>query len=177
MLVKPASQASAGFTVVELMVVLTVMAVLAAIAAPSFLESIARGRLKSVAETALGQLYAAKAESLRTGKPVHFSVQPGAAGCYGFNVGAPCACDAAAATQCGLYRSEFAASPSVSLASTSVPGGQGMVEPVRGTVQGAGALTFRNTRGQELSVGMTRVGRPYICTPAGVGQVTGYGAC
>ena len=56
-----------GFTLVELMVALVVMAILVAIAAPAFQDLIERQRLKSVVETALSDLQVARTEALTLG--------------------------------------------------------------------------------------------------------------
>ena len=86
----------------ELMVTVAVLLIIVMIVAPSFSSSIGAHRLKSVSETFTGQAHIAKFEALRTGNPVYFSVNPGAAGaaCYGFNVGTACDCSAPAASQC-----------------------------------------------------------------------------
>ena len=56
-----------GFTLVELMVALVVMAILVAIAAPAFQDLIERQRLKAVVETALSDLQVARSEALTLG--------------------------------------------------------------------------------------------------------------
>ncbi|MDG1461273.1 MAG: prepilin-type N-terminal cleavage/methylation domain-containing protein [Luminiphilus sp.] len=56
-----------GFTLVELMVALVVMAILVAIAAPGFQGLIERQRLKAVVETALSDLQVARSEALTLG--------------------------------------------------------------------------------------------------------------
>ena len=56
-----------GFTLVELMVALVVMAILVAIAAPAFQGLIERQRLKAVVETALSDLQIARSEALTLG--------------------------------------------------------------------------------------------------------------
>ena len=56
-----------GFTLVELLVALVVMAILVAIAAPAFQDLLERQRLESVAETFLSDLRAARADALVLG--------------------------------------------------------------------------------------------------------------
>ncbi|MDB2351980.1 prepilin-type N-terminal cleavage/methylation domain-containing protein [Luminiphilus sp.] len=56
-----------GFTLVELLVALAVMAILVAIAAPAFQNLLERQRLEGVAETFLSDLRAARADALVLG--------------------------------------------------------------------------------------------------------------
>ena len=56
-----------GFTLVELLVALVVMAILVAIAAPAFQNLLERQRLEGVAETFLSDLRAARADALVLG--------------------------------------------------------------------------------------------------------------
>jgi type IV fimbrial biogenesis protein FimT len=56
-----------GFTLVELLVALVVVAILVAIAAPSFQELIKRQRLRAVVETLLSDMRAARSEALALG--------------------------------------------------------------------------------------------------------------
>ena len=56
-----------GFTLVELLVALVVVAILVYIAAPSFQELIKRQRLKAVVETLLSDMRAARSEALALG--------------------------------------------------------------------------------------------------------------
>lgn len=163
-----------GFTLVELLTVVAVLGIIIMLAVPSFAQAIARHRLKASAETALGQFYAAKAESLRTGKPVYFSVNAGANACYGFRAGQLCDCSGSGADQCTLSHTAVNAEDGITLESTSIAGGAGYFEPVRGTVVASGTLSFRNSQGQVLRVGVTRIGRPFICSPDGGSRVQGY---
>ena len=56
-----------GFTLVELLVTLVVVAILVGIAAPSFQDLIKRQRLKSVVETLLSDMRTARSEALALG--------------------------------------------------------------------------------------------------------------
>lgn len=162
-----------GFTLVELMVTLAVLAIILTIAVPSFSEALNRYRLKAVAESFMGGMYIAKAEAMRTGKPVYFSVSPTAA-CYGFNVGSACDCSTASASQCTMSTTTFSAGQSVSMAGTTVAGNSGYFEPVRGTVTSPGNVSFQNSTGLVIKSGVSSVGRVSSCSPAGSTYVRGY---
>lgn len=59
-----------GFTLIEVMVSLAIVGVLAALAAPSFVESIKRYRVNAIRDDLVASLQLARAEAIRRGKPV-----------------------------------------------------------------------------------------------------------
>lgn len=69
---RAAARAARGFTVVELMIVVSVVAILASIAGPSFREIVAAQRVRSAA-SALGEaLWLARSEALKRNAEVGF---------------------------------------------------------------------------------------------------------
>ncbi len=63
-----------GFTLIELMVTIVIMAVAAALAAPSFSSLIGNYRVRSSAESILNGLNLARAEAVRRNSPVSFTL-------------------------------------------------------------------------------------------------------
>ena len=59
------AQASHGFTAIELMVVVAIIAILAALAGPSFTPLIERWRVRDAAETLTSTLYLARSEAIK----------------------------------------------------------------------------------------------------------------
>ena len=173
MLVKPGR----GFTAVEIMVVVALLCVIVAIAVPSFQGAIERARLKSAAEALLADIYTAKSEALRTGQAVFYSVRPGAqdSWCYGMNIGSPCDCEISAA-QCKLRSASQADYRGVRMSASTLPPGASSFDPMRGMASGSGLVTFTVPSGQVLKTGITAVGRAYLCSPEGAGNVPGYGS-
>ena len=164
-----------GFTLIELMVVVSILAVLLAIAVPSFSGMVQRGRLKAVAEEHVGHLYLAKAEALKTGKPVYYSVKAGAGQCYGFKKAEPCDCaETSGPKLCDLARVPVSPNARVTMSSSYAELDVGGFEPVRGSALLPGLVTWSNTQGDVLKTGVTVLGRVFTCTPAGAGQVAGY---
>ena len=73
----------AGFTVLELMMVVTVMAVLAVIAAPSLRDTIMNARMTSAANDLLTDLAIARAEAVKRGRPTAICTSNDGASCTG----------------------------------------------------------------------------------------------
>lgn len=66
----PSQHTQRGFTLVELMVALVVMAVLVTVAIPSFQASAARARIKSRTNELIAAITSARSEAIRRGKRV-----------------------------------------------------------------------------------------------------------
>ncbi|MFN9476627.1 MAG: GspH/FimT family pseudopilin [Acidovorax sp.] len=62
-----AARASAGFTAIELMVVVAIVGVLTALAAPSFTPLIERWRVRDAAESITASVYLARSEAIKRG--------------------------------------------------------------------------------------------------------------
>ncbi len=75
---------SAGFTLVELITVMAIVGILAALAGPSFSEMIARQRLRTGAFDLVGDLMLARSEAIKRG--VDVTVTPGTTWAGGWTV-------------------------------------------------------------------------------------------
>jgi type IV fimbrial biogenesis protein FimT len=73
---KGIQKALRGFTLVELMVTISIMGALAALAAPSFRDTIARYKTSSMADQMVAMLALARAEALRRGGDVYLEKMP-----------------------------------------------------------------------------------------------------
>jgi len=164
---KPAL-ARSGFTLLELMVALSISAVLGALAMPSFTSLVMRQRLHAVAHNLQADIAQARFEAGRRGQPVHLVFQPGSTWCYALTTSAT-----AAAADCRR------ASPA---------GDSGLIKVVRGPdypgitlldaaamaldsgggsrLQSGGQARFASTEGQQLQVRLGPMGRASLCAPA-----------
>lgn len=149
-----------GFTIIELMVALVVVAILAVVAAPGFGEYFAAQRVKGAAEELLGDLQFARMESVQ--KNAQVTVAMSGSG-YTISRGATTV-------------------KTVNLGSgTSVSGGstlQAVFDPVRAmaTITNGPSVTLANTgTSRTLRVDVNAMGRVNICSPGG--SFKGYEAC
>lgn len=173
-----------GFTLVELLVTLAVLAILLALAVPSFNDLIDRSRLTSAADTLYADLQFARSEAIRNNQNVVVGFQSGSAWCYGMVLGSS-ACDcsvsnSAAANYCALKRVTAADFSHVSIpdaASITFAASQTGFDPVRGVALAAGAVTLQSTLGKQATVSLALLGRVSLCSPAGSGFTGAYPAC
>jgi type IV fimbrial biogenesis protein FimT len=108
-----------GFTIMELMVTLAIMALLLVLAVPSFNAFLARGRLSGAAEGLAQDLQLAKSEALRSNADVTISFSPVGAWCYG-TVVSTTACDCTdQAPPCSLRRVDSTGYSGVTMDATS----------------------------------------------------------
>lgn len=169
-------QKNAGFTVLEVMIVVAITGILAAVAVPSFQGMIERDRLKQVVEALKSDLQFARTEAIKRNQDIHFSRSPGNAGawCYGLNVGANCTC--APVNSCAVKTisgSNFSTAVNMDSAETN----NSTFDFKRGTI-GANGVTFSTSR-YAARVVFSDIGRVRACTPTISGKtgLPGYPAC
>lgn len=156
----PASRLRRGFTLIELIVAMAVLAIIAVVAAPAFGEYFATQRVKSAAEELLTDFQYARMESVQRNVTVALNM---AGGGYTITQGANT-----------LKSVTLPSSSSVSAGSTVVA----TFEPTRGTatLPNGGAVTLANSgTSRTLRVTISPIGRVNICSPSGA--LKGYDAC
>ena len=159
-----------GFTLLELMVALAIVAVLTTLALPSFGSMVARHRLKAAAEQLQMDLAELRLLSAQRAQPLHLDVSAGAQWCYALAVASGCDCRVPQACQLKTVRAHD--HPGVTLLE-----GDPLVVDARST----GALThgraalLQGSQGAQLRVGLTLLGRPKVCAPGSA--VPGYPGC
>lgn len=150
-----------GFTLIEAVIAVGVLALLMSLALPSFGEALARARLKSAAEDLAFDLGATRLESLRPGSaPLHVSVQSGSSWCWAIGPAPQADCRGSAPGSYKVVRSQDY--PGVSMSSGASARFDGPDTLPATTL----AAEFVSQHGQALRVHLTPLGRATVCAPA-----------
>jgi type IV fimbrial biogenesis protein FimT len=163
-----------GFTLLELLVVVSVLAVLMLIAVPSMQAMLTRNHLKAAAQSIAEDLQWTRSEAIKRNRIllVAFDVEHW---CYGVGDAGAAHCNCRLAPEdagaCSLKRRLGTDFPGIGLAATFAGT---RFDPLRATSNN-GTLTLTATNGTSLKVVLSRLGRVRICAPAGA--VAGYDAC
>lgn len=163
------NQRRPGFTLVELMIVLSVAAVLSTMAVPSMASLLARHRLKAVAHHLQADLALARQEAQRRGQVAHVVFRPGANWCYAVSLGVAADCHQSPAQGPNpvLKVVHAAQHPDIVLLQAqpmALDANQGS------SLLGHGHALFANSRNERLLVQLSLPGRASLCAP-GAGLV------
>lgn len=180
-------RAPKGFTLIELMVAIAVLAILVTLAAPSFNSLIDKYRVKRAADSISAFLVSAKSEAIkqnRTVRAVFQSAGSGATWCAGMTTDA--SCDCMVASQCQFKLADGTADgadrvlrggnyPGIVLENPA-DGAMFSFTPLRGTVN-SGNAQVKSVDGLQVRVRVSGTGRIRLCSPSGAGNVGGYPVC
>lgn len=190
---KTASQR--GFTLIELMVVVAIVAILAVMAAPSYRDIIDRYRLRGAADDVLSTVSTARAQAVKIGLDTRISSKSvGGSWCVGGNsadlptggaaAGIPTACDCATASSCQVAGEQLAVPVgkhgAVSMRTASnftIDGRLGTV--LTGNVIAAPTpITLTSPSGKyDINIGVSPLGQATLCTPSSKPTMPGVSAC
>lgn len=176
--------AGKGFTLIEMMIVIAIMGILLALAAPSFTIYFEKTRTKRAAETMAAFLVNAKSESIKRNAAVRVVFQTAGGGtswCAGMTTGANCDCLASpnTCTLDGVDRTISSTDYSgVMLNATGGvdDGDMFTFTHKRGTVN-ADTVRLLSDSGYEMRVVVSGIGRIRLCSPSGSGYIGGYTEC
>lgn len=178
-----------GFTLIELMLTIVVMAVLLAIAVPSFTNIAGKNRLKAAAERFSTEIDFARSQAIAQNRRVHVNFTTGANWCLGIDDDYPLSplapdCDCIDSPgQCTIDGREQVVTAAdfdnIEIPATTFPDSDFEFDPTRGILVNSddrGRLTFQNEESQQVALRLNALGRPSICTPTG-GKVPEYPEC
>lgn len=182
-----------GFTLVELMVTIAVVAVLLTLAVPSFNDFFEKARLRAAVDATQSLLAQARQEAVKTNRDVVFSFG-GAAGawCVGANMaGAPRTAlspvPAAAACDCTAPSGCLVSGQPLTIDSTSFRDVTVSSQAMRATIDGRqgtlsalanGSVVFGSgTDRYQLRLDLSQLGQSRACSPAGKRPMPGFAAC
>lgn len=172
---------SAGFTLIELMLAIVIMAILLAIAVPSFTSQFQKQRLKGAAERLVSEIQFARSEAVGSNDDILVNVQStgGNDWCIGLAI-AGSGCDCSAGTNCEIDGNERIVSGNnfggVTMAAvdTTIE-----FDTVRGLPDGGSPpdFDFDGENGKRVGVRVNQLGRVSICSPAGTQKIGEYPDC
>ena len=191
-----ARAASPGFTLLELMIAVAIIAVLAALAAPSLSDFFDRNRVRAAADDVASLISHARAEAVKHDLPVRVTmVGSGTAWCVGANEATPptgglksgnaAACDCTQTTQCTVagLRQVVSSGEYGGVSIGTLPGDirldnkLGVATDMAGTM-GRQSVTLTSPSGKyDVQVRVETLGQPQACTPAARPVLSGMPRC
>lgn len=175
-----------GFSLIELMVTVAVLAIIVATAAPSFQSFLDKNRVVGAAEAVYSQMQSARSEAVKQSADMVVVFSSDMPWCSGFSRGVACDCTAAldAENDCtiladGVTEVLKVVSGTAFQGVTMNAGAPASVtfNGVRGTTGGEGSIVLQSGLGRQLRIDVNALGRVRLCSPAGSGAVGGYPAC
>lgn len=156
-----------AFTLIELLIVITIIGILAAIAYPNFADFIERQKLASAAETMTSDLKWAKSEAVKRNDTITIDFINGVNGTWSYSLSDS---DGLIKAVSGADYSDFGI---VSMTQNFGADDTGF-EPVRGTSLENGTVSLTSPSGMDLQVIISSLGRARICSNGGL---PGYETC
>ncbi|PZP35016.1 MAG: hypothetical protein DI603_03810 [Roseateles depolymerans] len=149
---------ASGFTLLEAVFVLAVLAIVLAVAIPNYSGYLARQRLRHVAELLELDLRRARALSVEENREIYVSFHSGPDWCWGASRGQPCDCSN------GQPRCDLGGQTAREHQGTLLQAGQSVsFEPGLGRALGWSRIGLSNTHNQQLHLDLNPLGRPQIC--------------
>jgi type IV fimbrial biogenesis protein FimT len=169
------SKGGAGFTLIETMVSVAIVAVLGALAFPSFVDAQDRARIKVGVEAIYADMQYARLYAIKSSAVVNLSYK---STCWGISAVSACDCtvtDTNAANYCGIKREMVSNFKGLTMSSTVTASS---MDGIRALVTNPGTVTFTSTGGKVAKVSLSVLGRPAICSTSGATTyVTEYKPC
>ena len=164
-----------GFTLIELMVTVSIMAIIAMIAAPALQTFVDKTRLKGATDRLYADMQFARSEAVKRNSSVSISFSTGSNWCYGINAGGACNCNTANA--CSIKTVSHSEFSGITLDGAIFTASSTTFNPVLGTLSAAGLARVQSAGGKQACVHMSLIGQIRLCSPAGSANLGGYPTC
>jgi type IV fimbrial biogenesis protein FimT len=178
-----------GMTLLEVMITLSIIAIVAAVTIPSFSDFILNQRAKGAAEALVAALQNAKAESVKTNSEISIVFKPGTTNaahsssswCYGMTIPSSTSCDCSASPSDCATGSVVDGDSFKDVTINFNSSDKRTIEPIRGGAANAtqGTVIFDAGNNKKLGVTLSTIGRIRMCLPTGttISRYTDSGAC
>jgi prepilin-type N-terminal cleavage/methylation domain-containing protein len=161
-----------GLTLLELLVALSIIAVLALVSIPLFIDFIKEYRLSAAANSLYFNLQLARTEAVKRNANVYVSFTTGDTWCLGIGTSA---CNCAIANNCNIASESYTSSQQLSLSVSGYASNTIIFEPTHGAANSSGSVTF-TIYGQSsplITTSISRLGALTVCSTG----MSGYTAC
>jgi type IV fimbrial biogenesis protein FimT len=170
-----------GFTLLELMIAITIVAIVMALTVPGFNEIIERKKLEGAAEKVFADLQFAKTEAIKKNQRVYANFDT-TNQCYGLSLASSCACSPTSScvidgVDKAVKMSDFGSTSMVTASFFGTPSTEVNFDPRRGDTLNNGSVVLQSPRGKEVRVIVGNLLRIKICSPAGGRKDFTYADC
>jgi len=153
-----------GFTIIEILTSITLLAILLMIAVPSIHDTIVKNRLKGAIEQFRADIQYARSESIKTNQPITVSFTTGEQWCYGISTNGGCTCNTGNSCLKSFDNAEF---KDISMTTThfeNLNGKSYVTMNPTNIISSEGKIIFSSQKSGSITADLNIVGRIHLCS-------------